>query len=279
MTNNTRRAGFTLLEIVIAISILAMMMGMLGPMTAAMINRGKYDATVERVNAIGDAVYMYVEDTLKAPAAMKDIAADPGVAGWAGPYLTDGYVADANGIAEFELDAFRNKMVLKVVDVNTVTITSTGVNTSDSADDISRTINLAPIRRDVSKKNIDIVNAAILAFNKALEEGDQTLSASVTTAFSQLTNAGLLPDDQAIILDGWGDTLIGDPDGKSPLVAVASKNLGGTPAAGGGGSSSGGGSSGGGPGGWGSKSKSEPKDKKSKSKSEPKGKAKAKGKK
>jgi len=252
MIRNTRHGGFTLLEIVIAISILAMMMGMLGPMTAAMINRGKHDATVDRVNAIGDAVYMYVEDTLKTPGSMKDIAANPGVAGWAGPYLTDGYIADANGIAEFELDAFRNKMTLAVVDNNTVTITSSGANTSDPADDITRKLNLTPIRRAVSRKNVEIVNAAILAYNKGYSEGDTPLSANVNTAFSQLTSGGYLPNDKSLIVDGWGDTLIGDPAGLSPMVAVTSKNLGGSPSNGGGssGGSSGSDDSGDGPGGW-----------------------------
>ena len=88
------REGFTLLEIVIAVAIVAVMAGALAPLVFRQLESAREEATVNELEALRGALLEFYTDTGRLPTEAEGLAAlvtDPGVAGWDGPYLGDGH--------------------------------------------------------------------------------------------------------------------------------------------------------------------------------------------
>lgn len=230
--------GFTLIEMIVVIAILAAVSGLVVPVAGVLLRQANTDETVLRLEQIGDAAYAYFEDTMALPATLLDLAVDSGAPGWGGPYLTQGYTADPGGVADLEVDGFGTKLSLTALDASTLRVRSFGANRKQGGgDDLDRTVNVVPVRRQVTLQRMNVFNAAILAYNRNRAQSDPVLAADPATAFQTLVGAGYLPNDKGLLNDGFGDAFEADPPGQTPLVAVKSKNMGGggtTPPSGGG---------------------------------------------
>ena len=100
------RHGFTLLEIVIALGVIALLAGAVTPLAFKEIQRAKEEATLNELDAIRTGLEEFFADTGRFPSEAEGLAAlagDPGVAGWAGPYVGGGSRAPALEVAT---DAF-----------------------------------------------------------------------------------------------------------------------------------------------------------------------------
>lgn len=103
MKNNR---GFTLLEIIIAIAIIALMAGTITPLVFKEIQRAKEDATLSELGAIKVGLQDFFADTGRFPTEGEGLTAmvtDPGLNGWSGPYVGGG---SRNPITEVTTDAF-----------------------------------------------------------------------------------------------------------------------------------------------------------------------------
>jgi general secretion pathway protein G len=100
------RQGFTLIEIIIAVAIVAILAGTIAPMAFKEMIKAREDATVNELNNLNQALMDFYEDTGRFPDETEGLTAlvsDPGVNRWQGPYV-GGDRSDP--VAEVGTDAF-----------------------------------------------------------------------------------------------------------------------------------------------------------------------------
>jgi general secretion pathway protein G len=85
-----KRAGFTLIEIVIALAIVALLAGAVTPLVYKEIQRTREEATLKELAGIQEGLREFFADTGRFPTeaeGLPALVADPGVTGWSGPYM------------------------------------------------------------------------------------------------------------------------------------------------------------------------------------------------
>ncbi len=98
--------GFTLLEIMVAVAVMAVLAATVVPLAFRELVRAREDATRMELTAIREALERFYEDTGRLPTDREGLAAlvgDPGVEGWSGPYLGN---SEGDPVAEVTRDAF-----------------------------------------------------------------------------------------------------------------------------------------------------------------------------
>ena len=89
-TDRKTASGFTLIEIVIAVAMVAVLAGAMVPLVFREIQATREDATLEELKAIRTGLLECYEDTGRFPTEAEGLAAlvaDPGINGWQGPYV------------------------------------------------------------------------------------------------------------------------------------------------------------------------------------------------
>lgn len=102
------REGFTLIEIIVAMAILAILAGAITPLVFQELVSAREEATQLELDTLERALLDFYEDTGRFPTEAEGLAAlvaDPGADGWQGPYV-DGRLADP-AVPESE-DGFGN---------------------------------------------------------------------------------------------------------------------------------------------------------------------------
>lgn len=100
------RRGFTLLEIIVAVAIVAIMAGVVTPMAYRQITAARRDATLTELTGLQRGLLDFYQDTGRFPSEAEGVAAlvvDPGASGWQGPYVDGGAEQPATAVAT---DAF-----------------------------------------------------------------------------------------------------------------------------------------------------------------------------
>jgi len=100
------RSGFTLMEIIIAVAIVAVMAGALTPVIHHEINVARSEATSRELSLLKGGLLKFYEDTGRFPTEAEGLAAlvaDPGANNWQGPYVSGG---QSNPLAAIGSDAF-----------------------------------------------------------------------------------------------------------------------------------------------------------------------------
>jgi general secretion pathway protein G len=86
----TAREGFTLIEILIAVAIVAIMVVTVGPNLMRMAFKGKKDATKVRLAGVKQSLNTYFLDASEYPEKLRDLVKKPAEAKkWDGPYLDE----------------------------------------------------------------------------------------------------------------------------------------------------------------------------------------------
>ncbi|RZT31267.1 type II secretion system major pseudopilin GspG [Cupriavidus agavae] len=101
-TTRLRHAGFTLLELLVVLLIIAMLAGYVGPKLFGELDKAKVKTATGQMKALGDALDRYRLDMGAYPATeqgLDALTAQPADAGqrWQGPYLTRAIPADPWG--------------------------------------------------------------------------------------------------------------------------------------------------------------------------------------
>jgi len=81
------KKGFTLIELIVVIAIIAIMGAVIAPNAFKSIEKAKIASTVQDLNSIKTAAAAYFTDTSAWPTAAENLTADSGLSGWDGPYL------------------------------------------------------------------------------------------------------------------------------------------------------------------------------------------------
>lgn len=94
---NSKRAGFSLVELVITMTIMTILVGVVSMRASGMTSKARAAKIVSTVDALRTPVVLYQEDTGQWPieysnstgANVHRLTFDPGVTGWEGPYIED----------------------------------------------------------------------------------------------------------------------------------------------------------------------------------------------
>jgi general secretion pathway protein G len=91
-----RQAGFSLVEILIVVSIMGLLVGLVGPNLIRQFENSKAKTAHIQVQQIRSAMDIFMTDIGRYPTESEGLSAlvmaPSGVAGWGGPYLRDGQV-------------------------------------------------------------------------------------------------------------------------------------------------------------------------------------------
>lgn len=105
------RKGFTLIEIIIAVAIVAILAGTITPLAFKEMIKAREEATLKELGILNKALVQFYEDTGRFPDEGEGLAAlvtDPGIGGWQGPYVG----ADrSDPVTEVSTDSFNETFV------------------------------------------------------------------------------------------------------------------------------------------------------------------------
>ena len=223
--NRTARAGFSLMELVIAVTIMSVLAAVAVPVAGTVLDQGRRQATMEEMQDLVAAAEAAFVDTLTLPADLEDLAVDPGDDGWTGPYLVGTFDDHVTGLAGYGLDAWSRAYRLDVAG-DVWTLTSDGPDGKKATDDdLVLELDATRLRRAETLDRLATINQAILAYNGEHHE-DAPLPTGIAGIRSSLVTRGFLPDHGRYGVDAWGDDLVEDPVGGTPVVRVTSVHLG-----------------------------------------------------
>ncbi|WP_334041203.1 type II secretion system major pseudopilin GspG [Burkholderia ambifaria] len=102
-TKRRGQQGFTLLELLVVLLIIALLAGYVGPKLFSQVDKAKVKSTQAQMKTLGDAVTQFRLDTGNYPTADEGLDAlvvqPQGVDGWNGPYLAKAVPKDGWGRA------------------------------------------------------------------------------------------------------------------------------------------------------------------------------------
>lgn len=219
--------GFTLLELVIVLSIMTLIVGIALPNVISLAQAEKRDATMDEMRALRTAIDAYAEDVGALPPDL-DALARSSATGWGGPYIGDDFTGDDAVSLGFRNDEWRNAYRYEVRDATTATLRSRGENGRDDnggRDDITSDIDITPVLRATTKQRMDIINTAILRYN-ATYLPDAPLPGTSSAIISTLQARGLLPAGSGWARDAFGDHWVPT---SHPVSRVSSASFGAVP--------------------------------------------------
>lgn len=218
-----RRSGFTLLEVVVVLSLMAILTGVLAPSVTALVNSKARRVTQGELEELGRAALEHFRDVRSLPANPGLLLAST-APNWAGPYLTgtlDDSISGGNG---YLVDAWSRPYAFQVV-VDRLTLRSNGKDgIAGNADDLVLTVDATPLRREETLRRLAIVNQAILQYN-AVYLATNPLPPNWTTVHARLVSTGYLPSGSGLDVDGWGAPFVPNPAGAMPVVQITSSSL------------------------------------------------------
>nr|WP_315834386.1 type II secretion system major pseudopilin GspG [Bradyrhizobium prioritasuperba] len=96
MRSRESEQGFTLVEMLVVITIIGLIMGLIGPRVLNYLSESKVKAAKIQLQSFGSALDLFYLDAGRFPSSSEGLAAlvrrTPGVAAWNGPYLKGGNV-------------------------------------------------------------------------------------------------------------------------------------------------------------------------------------------
>ena len=94
---NQRNRGFTLVELLLVLVILALIGGLVLPGIIGKAEGAKVKAAASQVSRLSMAVESYYLDTGETPDSLQQLIDDPGSTGWNGPYVKASSLKDPWG--------------------------------------------------------------------------------------------------------------------------------------------------------------------------------------
>lgn len=220
-----RRAGFTLLEIIVVVAILSILAGVAVPVVQKTIATAARKATRAELDVLANAALEYCRDTNNIPLTISDLERNPNradSAGWAGPYVA-GAIAASSTKTGYMVDGWSRDY--RVVRNTRLILTSAGDDgTFGDANDIELTVDFTPVRREKTLDKLATINQAITFYNAAYQ-ATSPLPANYSTALNRLVATGFLPNRAAYLNDAWGRRFTADPAGVAPMVKARSPSI------------------------------------------------------
>jgi general secretion pathway protein G len=219
----TQRSGFSLVELIVVMSIIALLVGVVTPAFGTMVRSKARTDTTNEMQLLSNAALDFYGDVGSHPTDVNQLLVATG-AGWSGPYISGTTDDPWSGLSGHRIDGFGTAYRFTRSGVR-LTITSGGPDrTLGNADDLVLVADATPLLRKRTLDRLAVVNTAITQYN-SVHLATSPLSGNWTVAYSRLVTAGFLPIGGPERNDAWGTAFVGDPVGATPLVRVTSTNL------------------------------------------------------
>lgn len=99
MLPGTRRAGFTLIEVLLVVVIIGILIGVAAPKLSGRVKQAQVQGTRQSIRNVALALDTYEVDMGHYPSSLQNLLSASGENNWNGPYLKDGRLPqDAWGI-------------------------------------------------------------------------------------------------------------------------------------------------------------------------------------
>ncbi len=90
MIKKTAQSGFSLVELMISVAIIAIILGFVVPGAMSLLSKGNKAATLNILKIVNAAIFEYKADVHSLPNKLEDLDKRPeGVTGWNGSYLPE----------------------------------------------------------------------------------------------------------------------------------------------------------------------------------------------
>lgn len=233
------KQGFTLLEIIVAVTIIALMAGTITPLVYKEIQRAKEDATLTELNTIKMGLEEYFADTGRFPSESEGLAAlitDPGISGWSGPYVGGN---SSDPVTELAFDEFGSGYVYDLAPTTDpagaadALVASAGIDLSltfgslggvwtlaASGDDLLALVSAGSLNREktlVTQARMEAIADAVRLFY----QDNAAFPATLNDLVDNYLDLGL---DSSSLTDAWNFTFsIADDGGVPPTLTLTSR--------------------------------------------------------
>ncbi|MFH1999105.1 MAG: type II secretion system protein GspG, partial [Planctomycetota bacterium] len=124
-------AGFSLIEIIVAVSIMTILVGMALPVLSTSVTRAKKKETREELNALKTSIEGYFQDVWAFPGSLNELVENiSAVDGWVGPYITLPLSAASNDAPSISKDAWNQDYVITFSGNSSMEVSSLGPDAS-----------------------------------------------------------------------------------------------------------------------------------------------------
>jgi len=215
------RAGFSLLEMIVAITIMTVLVGATVPVASKAFLYKARNATNAELQELSEASAAFFYDVDRLPLSVAELLVDPPSAGWNGPYLP-GVVTDSlTGLSGYQVDAWSRPYSMSISG-DVLTIASMGADaTPGTSADLTIDLDVTYIRREKTLARLATINLAVVHYNAQYLSTDP-LPANYAVAYSKLVSRGFLPASTDYQVDAWGNAYVEIPLGGSPVVEITS---------------------------------------------------------
>jgi len=167
-------SGFTLLEVLVVLAVVSVFAGIIGSVVVTSLTSAELEASDQRLDLVAGGMLAYFNDTDQFPLDTGDdrqdllaLAADPGVSGWNGPYLSTGFDGD-----DFTRDAWKRTFRYTYFSgALSCELRSNGLDgLASTADDLVVTVNGSSTREGKVRKvkdELEVVKVAAQAYASA----------------------------------------------------------------------------------------------------------------
>jgi general secretion pathway protein G len=164
-------SGFTMLEMLVVLAVVSVFAGIISSVVVTSLTSAELEANDLKIEVVTGALLSYYRDTDDFPvdtgsdeSDLAALAADPGVAGWNGPYLYTGFEAN-----DFSKDAWKRTFTYTYFSgAVSCEVRSKGPDGSvGTADDVAVTVNAASAREEKARKvrdELEVVKVAAQAY-------------------------------------------------------------------------------------------------------------------
>ena len=221
----TRKQGFSLLELIVAIAIMSILAGVAVPVALKGMTSAGRKASRQEIEVLSQGVQDYFRDTGVILASLADLEVEPipSVPGWSGPYLPGAVSDRITGLSGYQVDAWSRAYDFTVAG-DVATITSRGEDgLPGTADDIELALSVTFIRREKTLSQLRIINQAVASYNANNDFSPSLPNSSYAAILNTLVSGGYLPMTSGYQVDAWGVEFV--PDGIVPVVKIKAPSL------------------------------------------------------